>query len=201
MQNKPEPIYTYFWVAKLKDEKTIVPQFDLKSGVENKWKDVCIDQISKLSWYPFSDEFATLVGRANNILVLATNNPLLSINVPDGATPVIFRRGYLSQYSYYHCTICGKEFYWNGENALECPNCASRNEWYCKICKRIIEDPLLFKNGEARCPECEKNKEPNGLNRLKTLEYATGVNHEVHYCLGIDGEEVRIWNDRGEKVE
>lgn len=197
----PEPIYTYFWVVVLRDGKTAIPQFDLETGKDNHWKDVPVDQISRAMWYPFSEEFAQKVSSTNDILTLATKNPILLVDVPEGCKPAIFRANEVTRYEYYQCRTCGNKIFWDGSGDLHCSNCLARNEWYCKRCKVIVDKPLFKPNGEARCPYCEEKGEPYGLNKIQMLDLMTGISHEVRYCLGIEGGEIKEWNDRGEEVE
>lgn len=198
---EPEPIYTYFWVVVLKDGRTAIPQFDLTTGKENRWEAIDRDQISKAMWYPFSEEFAHTVALANGILTLATNNPVLSIDVPDGCRPIVYRPHDITRYDFYQCKTCGTKIFWDGSGDLHCPNCFAQNEWYCKQCKVVVDKPLFLKNGEVRCPYCAERGEPYGLNRVVMLDLMTGLSHEVRYCLGIEGQGVKEWNDRGEEVE
>jgi len=200
MQEKPEPIYTYFWVVVLDDDVTTIVQYDLEDGHEIMWSNVPINNVSQIAWYPFSEELASKASKATGNICLATQNPVLSMNIPPGSIPIVARQNDRTQFDYYVCKNCGTEVYWDGTGQLECPKCLSRNVWYCKACKEIIDDPLLFPNGEVRCPQCEKSGSPNGLNRLRSLELVVGCIHEVYYKLGIDGGEVHIWNDRGDQI-
>jgi len=200
LSETPEPIYTYFWVAILDDGITTIVQYDLKDGHELQWSEVPVKNISCICWYPFSEELASLASKATGNLFLATSNPVLSMNIPPGSMPYIARQNDYIRFDYYVCANCGARFYWDGEGQLECPTCLSRNEWYCKVCKNVIDDPLYFSNGEVRCPQCEKTGSPQGLIRSGSLELMVGVRHEVYYKLGIEGGEIHMWNDKGEQI-
>jgi hypothetical protein len=216
----PNPIYNYFWVVVLRDGNTVIPEFDLETGAENRWFDVADRDISKVIWYPFSQEFADKVSSIVPRMCIEGVGPVLELEVPVGTKPVILRPSEISQYSYYICKQCGCKIYWLQENheepegipwmrilkqpnPLECPDCGAHNEWYCEDCKCIVDNPILskedtrlrfhFHKGEARCPVCEnKPNGPRGLKRVGNLEYASGISRSVSYALGYVEYEAKI---------
>nr|WP_324305225.1 hypothetical protein [Methanothrix sp.] len=199
--NQPEPIYTYHWIVVLKDGVNAIPQFDPATGHENLWKDLPLNNISKVILCPFNDDLARKVWNTSKILAISTDNPIISVDVPDGEVPIAYRVHEIVQYDYYKCTICGTVVFWDGTNKLECPTCFASNDWYCKRCKEIIDNPIFLPNGEVRCPICEKKGDPYGLIRTKSLTLHVGMSHEVFYCIGHSGGKVRKYDDRGEFIE
>lgn len=214
----PNPIYNYFWVAVLEDEKTIVPEFDLETGAENRWLDVKARKISRLLWYPFTEQLADKVTSLTPRICVEGVGPVLEMVIPEGSEPILSRPHAISQYFYYECIYCRTKIYWLSENSeapegipgmvivpksekLHCPHCGVENEWYCDRCKTVIDDPILtnddprlrfmFKLGEARCPDCE-GENPQGLHRVQHLAYMTGLSHSMEYLLGYQKVEAKI---------
>jgi hypothetical protein len=217
----PNPLYHYFWVVVLRDGNTVIPEFDLETGAENRWFDVKDRDISKVIWYPFSQEFADKITSMVPRICVEGIGPVLEMEVPEGTTPVIRRPTEISQYYYYICTQCGCKIYWLQENheepegapwlkivrypePLVCPECGSENQWYCGKCKVIVENPIVDKNdprikfefnrGEARCPVCEDGRNPQGLLRIDNLKYVSSTSRWVGYSLGYIKHEAKVAN-------
>lgn len=199
--NGYEAIYTYHWIVVLKDGVNAIPQFDPMTGNEIMWSDIPIDNVSKVIWSPFTPDLARKVSRACEILAIATDNPTISLDIPDGERPIAYRVHEIIHYDYYLCTICGNTIFWNGNDKLECPKCLAHNDWYCKKCKIIVDKPIFLPNGEVRCPECERNGDPYGLIRIRSLELHAAIAHEVFYCIGHTGGKIKKYDDRGVFVE
>lgn len=214
----PNPIYNYFWVAVLDDEKTVIPEFDLETGAENRWLDVKARKISRLMWYPFTEKLADRVSAETPRLCVEGVGPVLEMVIPEGFEPLLARPHAISQYFYYECIYCRTKIYWlpEGHEApegipgmrvvpqsepLHCPTCGVVNEWYCDRCKQVIDEPILtnddprlrfmFKSGEARCPDCEVEN-PQGLHRVQHLAYLTGQSHSMEYLLGYKKVEAKV---------
>jgi len=67
------------------------PQFDFKTGKENLYKDVKLDKIKKIGWYPFTVELKSKVPEAiyNPFL------PYYEVNVYKEDKLIIRRRGFI----------------------------------------------------------------------------------------------------------
>ncbi|NMC35364.1 MAG: hypothetical protein GYA36_23330 [Veillonellaceae bacterium] len=196
----PEPIYTYYWIAILRDGDIAIPQFDPVSGREIKWGDIPVRNVAKALWCPFDEDLSKKVHAMYGILALPTNNPIISCDFPEGSEPRVFRTHEITTYDFYRCKVCQEIIFWDGTGVLECPSCYARNEWFCKRCKKVIDDPILLSDGQARCPICEKTGDPYGLIRNISLQLDVGVSHEVFYCIGFD-EEIKRYDDRGNLIQ
>lgn len=196
----PEPIYTYYWVVILDDNETAIPQYDPATGEENPWGNVPINHIVRGMWYPFDEYLARKVYAKHGVLAIPSLNPVITYDFPHGSVPKIYRVHEQTSYDYYHCNMCGNDIFWDGEGILECPRCLATNDWYCKRCKLIIDDPIFLKNGEVRCPNCEKKGDPYGLIRTGNLTLRYGFRHDVFYCIGHD-DIILKYDEKGNLIE
>ncbi|MCX8207431.1 MAG: hypothetical protein N3G75_06325 [Methanothrix sp.] len=164
------PVLYQYWL-KIQSGKEI-PQFDPETGKERGWlEDPGIPE--KVYLLPFSPYMAQKVQETEQTPVVADDGtseigiPEWEID-PNGHEIKVFRRGYYTCFDYYVCP-CGTAFQWFGQGPLQCPNCGTKNEWYCDVCDRTVDDPIFLKNGEVRCPVCEVNGAPRGLLKIERL--------------------------------
>lgn len=81
----------YFWLIEYEDGKAY-PQFDPNTGKPNLFKFVDAKRIRRAGWYPFSEAFADKVSKVNGQIVIATENPIHTVELKDGEELVMFRR-------------------------------------------------------------------------------------------------------------
>jgi len=81
---------SFFWIAEY-DDGTIFSQFDFNCGKENLYKDIDINRVVKIGWYPFTIELSKLIPNAifNPIL------PYYVINIENQEEIFIRRRGFI----------------------------------------------------------------------------------------------------------
>lgn len=181
--NKIQPRLIYFWIITLRDGRSI-PQFNPETGEEIPYDPSLAKNISKAMWVPFSPEFAKMV-REHGRDVIPTPFPRHEVDLRDNDELLLLRRGFLSQFNYYHCTNCGEDFTWDGSEELECPRCGAINMWYCRVCDEIKDDPRYMPGGEVQCRDCPI---PQGLERIINLESRHAETLETHYLIGIKGK-------------
>lgn len=88
---------SFFWIAEYNNEN-VFPQFDLKTGKENLYKDINFEKLIKFGWYPFSAELSRKVPESkynpilpHYVISLGSNDKLFArrrghINLVSGKT-------------------------------------------------------------------------------------------------------------------
>lgn len=184
-------ILKYYWVRFVDDGETVETMFDSQTGEQRPW-DPAPENISKVMWYPFDGTLAAVLAERGVEAVPVEGLQPITLDVPDGTTPICKLVGKFKYGTYYHCTSCGANLVWDGSCDLVCPVCNAKNEWYCSRCKEIKDNPKFYPRGEVRCSDCDTEGEAHGLERIKTLVLESYTEYETIYVLGIEGH-YEIW--------
>jgi hypothetical protein len=219
-------VLKYFWTRVLDDGVACETQFDLETGEERGWTPPPPRPLSQVAWVPFSPELAEKVTSLGQPAVSLPIPPIVMDLDPRarsyrveirptmfwGATsgfradevigdqPIFHRSAAVHLSDYYLCSRCGTAFTWDGTGTLECPECKTRNQWFCSRCKSLKLNPKFYPRGEVRCPDCEVEGVPHGLLKINNLVLMSFSWLETIYNVGIEGkfklsfgeEEIRI---------
>ena len=160
----------FYWVITIGDEGQTIPQFDYETGKVNKITSFPKNIITKIAWYPFTQDIINKIKSAgidtSNFII----NPFLpkyEINIPENAYPVIepMKEGWVDVISFQKCLKCGYEFKFNpkehktvfvkhmGRKTITCPNCGGGDEFVCSNCGFATRDNTDY---PEICPECGK---------------------------------------------
>lgn len=187
----PQPVLEYFWVKVLQDGKTVIPQFDFETGKENYWSADDVP-LSKVMLVPFTAEHAEKVLQ-NGVPALASTNPSVVFVVKPGESVVAGRDNIITYYDYYECEVCGWKFqHTDGSKFAECPQCHTRDEWYCPRCQEYKTHFRVTKKGQVQCLECDI---PVGLDRIKHLHRKSATIHSCDYFIRSSDRRVIVTND------
>jgi len=172
------PTLEYFWV-KLTDSKTVIPQFDFRTGKENLWNDNT-EALKKVSLVPFTVDLAEKVIK-NGIAAIASTNPTFEFVVKPGETVEAGRDNNITYFDYFRCLVCGKEFmHTDSSKFAECPKCGAMDEWFCSRCHEYKTDFKVTNKGQVQCKECDI---PVGLDRKRHLRRDSAVSHSCDYFI------------------
>lgn len=80
----------YFWIAEYNDGSAL-PQFDPKTGRENKFSEVDHQKLKRFGWYPFSLNLAQKVRKTEKTVVVPTRNPSYTVSVEKDDMLVAYR--------------------------------------------------------------------------------------------------------------
>ena len=80
----------YFWIAEYTDGSAL-PQFDPKTGKENRFSDVDQNRLTSFGWYPFTVDLAQKIQKTENIVVFPAKNSSYSISLKPGDDLVAYR--------------------------------------------------------------------------------------------------------------
>lgn len=198
----PAPL-DLFWGLENSNGEVVV-QYDLETGVEKKVPTADFAEWSSLVWIPFREpEWIEKINTIQDTLdapsyVEASPLPLIQVIPKKGELARITRRGFIDYFEYYECTACDTTFKWTPEETEKipvCPKCGMHNIWTCDLHGEV--DPIFLKNGEHRCPDCEKTGIPRGCNRIRNLVVKEGLLKRIHYLTIIkDKVEIEVGEDR-----
>lgn len=207
-------VLKYYWMRVLADGETGETQFDQDTGAERGWDPPPPTPLSRVHWVPFTPELAQKVAALGQPAV-ALPIPTITMELDPtarrwqvetgrglfwgvgggfrgveqiGEEPILKRSAALHLSDYYLCSRCGSAFVWEGEGNLECPDCKTRNQWFCSRCKAIKPNPKFYPRGEVRCPDCEEEGIPHGLLKINHLVLMTYSWMETIYNIGIEGK-------------
>ena len=193
----------FYWVVKIGDNEE-VPQFDYNTGSVNKIGNIPKKLIKGVSWRPFTNELVRKIdmnGGNRNDFIVNPYLPTYSINIPDGAFPLVekMKEGTTSVLSLKKCLNCKHEFKFNpkehesiyvkhmGRSTITCPKCGLGDGFICRSCGNLMRDNT---NSPEICPKCNKRA------RWVFKRYMTNtsvVENHMKYMLGyIDG--IECWH-------
>jgi hypothetical protein len=73
----------FFWIAEFQDGKAL-PQFDPKTGEENKFSLVDLPLVRQFGWYPFTPELSRKIYNKTGILTIPSDNPVYTVTLKKG---------------------------------------------------------------------------------------------------------------------
>mgnify|MGYP000241631036 CR=1 FL=1 len=190
------PLY-YFWRVFYKDG-SVQEQYDFNTGVSFPITVIDSSKVKEIGWFPIPPDLAEKLNERGE---KATSNPLLPIvkvQVPEGAKPLVFMRNYITQEEYHKCNNCGRPFYatkFVGDKYYKspvCPHCGAHDYYQCKDCLMKYnslsetDDTPPEKGGRGHCKECggylQLIKVTSNQYSLewRDREYAVGFEMEVN---------------------
>lgn len=183
-------VLKYFWTRVLDDRETCETQFDLDTGEERGWNPPPPRPLSQVAWVPFSPDLAAKVTDRGQPAVSLPIPPIVMDLDPteDDGRPILNMSAAVHLSDYYLCSRCGTAFTWDGSGTLECPECKTRNQWFCSRCKSLKLSPKFYPRGEVRCADCEEEGIPHGLLKINNLVLMSFSWLETIYNIGIEGK-------------
>lgn len=101
----------------------------------------------------------------------------------------------------YHCESCNhtwkREGPWIEGQPISCPKCGKSD--HVKAEGIIKDNPLFLQKGEVRCPDCEKEGHPEGLEKITWLHLRNHQDHSINYYIKVLGKfEMEISDEKTE---
>jgi hypothetical protein len=166
-------VYEYFWTRHFENGIS-ESQFDKLTGKEILWGNPT-NKIVRIDFTPFDNNLSEMVIR-NGVSALPSNLPVHSVEIPDGEC-YAFKRRITQGGDRMSCSICGIVFEHKkvGEDAV-CPQCGTKNEWFCDKCQAFKDTQIRTSRGEVNCPDCIT---PHGLRIIENIQRVSFVDEQI----------------------
>lgn len=180
----------FFWVAEYDNDKAL-PQFNPRTGKENKFSLVTKNQLVAFGWYPFTIELAQKIHQRNGQIVIPLPNRFYRITLKKGDTLIAKRNTTVTIFKFHQCGKCG--FVWQLLKGKPSPKIGlprSVDVFVEEIPVQDSKGKRIVRYLSPICPNCGYHDCNAIMIKDKKVKQFGGEKRETVYVLGKMGEKI-----------